>query len=194
MKKALVFTVLAFTAFAGGVFAQQGTTFTGTALIYGSGASTRTVTRSFTLVVNARTPPADATRYLSALESGGQDALLRALDDKDLGRFSLTGSVGERLQAVSIEEVEGGTRIRAVFRRWIGFGEIRGGYRSADYPFGYVEIVTNARTGKGEGTFFPAAKIRFKAGKNGAAHTVEIEDFGTFPGRLMGVQMRGVKP
>ena len=78
-------------------------------------------------------------------------------------------------------------RIRAVFRRWIGFGELRRGARSVDYPFGYVEIRIDPRTGRGEGTIIPAARIRFRG-----EDTVEIEDFGTFPGRLMGVQMRGV--
>jgi hypothetical protein len=73
--------------------------------------------------------------------------------------------------------------------RWIGFGELRGGYRSLDYPFSYIEIMIDPRTGKGEGTFIPAAQIRFKT-KNGQSQ-VEIEDFGTFPGRLMGVTMRG---
>jgi len=187
MRKALVFSILTISLFGTATFAQQGTTFTGTAVIYGSGFNTRTTTRGFTLVVNAKTSSTDAARFLSALESGGQDGLLRAMDGQDLGRFSMTGNVGEALTGVLIDQVEDGTRIRAVFRRWIGFGEIRGGYRSADYPFGYVEIVINPRTGKGDGTIIPAAKIRFKSG------TVEIEDFGTFPGRLMGVQMRGMK-
>jgi hypothetical protein len=47
------------------------------------------------------------------------------------------------------------------------------------------------RTGRGEGTIIPAARIRFRNGRNGGMDTVEIEDFGTFPGRLMGVRMRG---
>ncbi len=172
---------------------QDRTTFTGTAVIYGSGLNTRTLTRTFTMHVKGRTSAADADRYLSILESGGQDSLLDALRNNDLGRFSLGGSVGQRLNAVVVDSVDGKTRIRAVFERWIGFGELRGGYRSVDYPFGYVEIIIDPRTGKGDGTFIPAARIRFKNGKNGADGTVEIEDSGTFPGRLMGVTMRGVK-
>lgn len=162
-------------------------------MIYGSGLNTRTLTRTFTMHVKGRTSAADADRYLSILESGGQDSLLDALRNNDLGRFSLGGSVGQRLNAVVVDSVDGKTRIRAVFERWIGFGELRGGYRSVDYPFGYVEIIIDPRTGKGDGTFIPAARIRFKNGKNGADGTVEIEDSGTFPGRLMGVTMRGVK-
>jgi hypothetical protein len=175
----------------GTAYAQRGTTFTGTAVIYGSGVSTRTITRSFTLVINRRTSPADATRYLRTLEQGGQDALLREIESNDLGRFSLSGSVGVPLSAVIVDRDEGETRIRAVFRRWIGFGELRRGLRSVDYPFGYVELRIDPRTGNGDGTFIPAARIRFRNARNGGMDNVEIEDFGTYPGRLMGVRMRG---
>ena len=161
------------------------------ALIYGSGMNTRTISRPFTLTINGRTSGPEAAEYLSTLASGGQDALMRQIDDNDLGRFSLDGSVGQRLHAVIIDEEGGDTRIRAVFRRWMGFGELRRGSRSVDYPFGYVEIRVDPRTGKGEGTIIPAARIRFREGRNGRQNTVEIEDFGTFPGRLMGVSLRG---
>jgi hypothetical protein len=130
-------------------------------------------------------------RHLRTLENGGQDALLREIGSIDVGRFSLTGSVGEPLNAVVVDQDNGETRIRAVFRRWIGFGELRRGYRSVDYPFGYVEIRIDPRTGRGEGTIIPAARIRFRNSRNGGGDMVEIEDFGTFPGRLMGVRSRG---
>ncbi len=170
---------------------QQGTTFTGTAMIYGSGLNTRTITRSFTMTITGRTSSQDAARYLNTLARGGQDALLREIDSNDLGRFSLTGSVGRPLNAVIIDEDNGETRIRAVFQRWVGFGELRRGYRSVDYPFGYVEIRVDPRTGRGDGTIIPAARIRFREGRSGGENTIEIEDFGTFPGRLLGVTMRG---
>ena len=161
-------------------------TYTGTAVIYGSGLSTRTITRPFTLMINRRSSANEIQQYLRTLERGGQDSLLREVGDNDLGRFSLTGSVGVPLSAVVIDQNNGETRIRAIFRRWIGFGELRRGYRSVDYPFGYVELHIDPRTGRGEGTIIPAARIRFRGNE-----TVEIEDFGTFPGRLMGVRARG---
>jgi hypothetical protein len=170
------------------MYAQPGTTITGTAVTYGSGFNTRTLTRPFTMTINGKTSSEDAARYLSALQEGGQDALMRAIDSNNLGRFSLSGRVGEPLKAVIIDQNNGDTRIRAVFRRWVGFGEIRRGLRSVDYPFGYVEIRVDPRTGRGDGTFIPAARIRFRGND-----TVEIEDFGTFPGRLLGVQVRGLR-
>jgi hypothetical protein len=182
-KGFIVFALcLAFTLTA---FGQRGTTFTGTALIYGSGLNTRTVTRTFTLNITGKTSDADATRYLSILDRDGQDALLRAIDDNELGRFSLGGRVGLPLNAVFIDRDGDETRIRAILQRWIGFGELRSGARSTDYPFTYLEIRIDRR-GKGDGTIIPAARVRFR-GKD----TLEVEDFGTFPGRLMGIQMRG---
>jgi len=192
MRKTVIATVLILAL--SGLIYGQGATITGTAVIYGSGMNTRTTTRLFTLRINGTTSPRDAASYLSTLASGGQDALRDALHKNDLGRFSLGGNIGEPLEAVVIDQVDGKTRIRAVFERWVGFGEIRGGYRSVDYPFGYVEVFVDPRTGRGEGTFIPAARIRFRSGKNGGADQVEIEDFGTFPGRLIGVQMRGSVP
>lgn len=188
-------TVIAalFVILSGWAYSQNATTFTGTALIYGSGMNTRTTTRTFTMRITGQTNPTDAASYLATLSDRGQDALLNVIRKNELGRFSLGGSLGSPLNAVIIDQFEGRTRVRAVFERWIGFGEIRGGYRSVDYPFGYVEVLVDTRTGRGEGTFIPAAKIRFRAGKNGGADTVEIEDFGTFPGRLIGVQMRGMR-
>jgi hypothetical protein len=163
------------------------TTFTGTAVIYGTGFNTRTITRNFTLHIIGQTPPAEAQRLLGVLQSGGQDALLRATRNNELGRFSLGGNVGRALNAVVVDQTEDGKqRIRAVFDRWVTFGELRYGYRSADYPFSYIELIVDPRTGRGEGSYFQAARIRAR-GNN----TVEIEDFGTWPSRLMGVQMRG---
>jgi len=168
-------------------------TFTGAAVTYGSGTNTRVLTRTFTMHLERITTPDEARQLLSVLEDQGQDGLLRALSNKDLGRFSLGGRVGEPLRAVVVVEHNGMKRIRAVFQRWIGFGELRGGYRSVDYPFSYVEIMINPRTGRGDGTFFPAARIRFRDANRNRPDTVEIEDFGTFPGRLMGVTLRGTR-
>lgn len=107
-------------------------TFTGTAVTYGSGMNTRVLTRQFTMHLERITTPAEASRLLSVLESQGQSGLLREMGSKELGRFSLGGRVGEPLRAVIVDDHNGMKRIRAVFQRWMGFGELRGGYRSVD--------------------------------------------------------------
>jgi hypothetical protein len=165
------------------------TTFTGTAVIYGSGFNTRTITRTFTLRLNRETSASDVSRLINTLQERGQNGLLDELDDQDVGSFALGSQVARDVNAAHVERVGDRLRVRAVFARWLGFGELRGGYRSVDYPFSYVEIFVDPRTGKGEGTFIPAARIRYR-NRDGQPQ-VEIEDFGTFPGRLMGVQMRG---
>lgn len=175
----LIFTLAA----ASSIYAQR-TTLTGTAVIYGSGYSTRTITRPFTLIIHSRSSTSDLTGLIETLQSGGQDALKRELDRREVGRFSLGSSVGVPVGAIVVDREGDDTRIRAVFTRNIGFGELRRGLRSVDYPFGYLEIRLG-QNGKGDGTIIPAAKIRFRGGD-----TIEVEDFGTFPGRLMGVNLR----
>jgi len=192
MKRNIIqFGLMALILVVGGVsdvFSQREgrTTFTGTALIYGTGTNTRTVTRNFTLNITGVTSGAETERFLSTLRDGGQDDLLRSINDNDLGRFSLGASVGPRINAVMVDQFEGRQRIRVIFERWIGFGELRYGRRSVDYPFSYVEMLIDPRTGRGEGSYFQAARIRARSG-----NTIEIEDFGTFPSRLLGVARRG---
>ena len=189
MKK-IWFSVLATAIlFSSTVLAQDSATITGTALIYGSGFNTRTVTRNFTFRLTQTTSDDEANKLVGILQDGGQDALLKALDGRKVGTFSLGNGVARDVNAAYITEEDGKTRIRAIFARWLGFGELRGGYRSIDYPFSYIEIVIDPSTGKGDGTFIPAARVRYRS--KGGKNDVEIEDFGTFPGRLMGVQMRG---
>lgn len=183
MKRAIILTIILVATVATGA-AQGRTTITGTAVIYGSGYSTRTITRPFTLIINNRSSDSDMTGFVETLQSGGQASLKRELDRRNVGRFSLGANVGVPVGSITVDRDGDSTRIRAIFTRSIGFGELRNGLRSVDYPFGYVEIRLNGN-GKGDGTIIPAAKIRFRG-----RDTVEVEDFGTFPGRLMGVQVR----
>ena len=168
----------------------QKETYTGTVFSYGSGRNTRTTSNTFTLNINGTTSDADVDRAVAVLQEGGQDDLLSSIRKNDLGNFSVGGKIGRDLIGVRIDQVDGKKRIRAIFERWMNFGEIRGGYRSTDYPFGYLELTIDPATGKGEGTFLEAAQIRWKRNKKSNQYEVEIEDFGTFPARLMGVSQR----
>ena len=182
--------ILCVTAVSG--WAQNGRqTYTGTVVSYGSGFNTRTTTNTFTLIVNGETPESEVGRLVGILQEGGQDRLQEAIRNNDLGNFAVGGRVGRTLNAVVIDAVEGRRRIRALFERWIRFGEIRGGYRSVDYPFGYIELFVDPNTGRGEGTLIEAAQIRWDRDKKSNQYVVEIENFGTFPARLMGVSLRG---
>jgi len=173
-----------------GSAAAQRETYTGTIISYGSGRNTRTSTNLFTLNITGTMSATDVDRNVAVLQEGGQDDLLEAIRKNDLGNFSVGGRLGRQLNAVTIDEVDGKKRIRALFERWLNFSEIRGGYRSLDYPFGYLELLVDPATGRGDGTFIEAAQVRWKRDKKLNQYVVEIENFGTFPARLMGVSQR----
>ena len=174
------------------VLAQAGReTYTGTIISYGSGRNIRTSTNTFTLIINGETPESEINRLVGILQEGGQDRLQDAVHKNDLGNFSVGGRVGRTLNAVTIDQVNGRKRIRALFERWIQFGELRWGARSVDYPFGYLELFIDPRTGRGEGSLIEAAQIRWKRNKDSNNYVVEIENFATFPAKLMGVAQRG---
>ena len=167
--------------------AQEGKEiFAGTVLYYGSGFRTRTITRTFKLYINGRTSDSQAQNFLGVLQESGQQRLLDAIDKQDLGRFSVGASVGVPINVVREDLIDGKQRIFIVFKRLTEFAEFRGGYRSLDYPFGVIEIYVDPRTGKGEGTYIAAAQIRWKRDKN-EGYRVEIENFATFPAKLLGV-------
>jgi hypothetical protein len=166
-------------------------TYTGTLVSFGSGFNTRTRTTTFRLDIRGTTSDDELNSLTATLQEGGQDDLLKALSKNDLGRFAVGASVGRPLTAVRIDNVDGKKRIRAVFERWLNFTELRGGYRSVDYPFGYIELFIDPATGKGEGTLIEAAQIRWKKDKNTGEGTIEIENFATYPAKLMGVSLSG---
>jgi len=173
-----------------GIVAAAQETITGTVVSYGTGFNTRTQTGTFTLRLDRFTSDDRAQRLLGYLQSGAEDRLLSELDNEDVGTFSINSRIGPRVNVARESMVNGQRRIIAVLRRWMNFGEIRGGYRSNDYPYSVIELYIDPRTGKGEGTFIAAAKIRWRPG-NGGQNQIEIEDFSTFPARLMGVTVRG---
>jgi hypothetical protein len=183
-----IFTSLYLFAASGTLHAQE--TFTGTVLRYGTGRYVGTRTSGFTLKLNSVTPDDEARRFLSILQTGGQDDLLDAIKHEDLGYFELTAGLGQRINAAREVNVGGMRKIYAVFERWTQFAELRGGYRSLDYPFGYIELTIDPRTGKGTGQYFAAAKIRWKNDKKGVGPHIEVEDYATIPAKLLNVRTK----
>ncbi|MDM7921526.1 MAG: hypothetical protein QUS14_04425 [Pyrinomonadaceae bacterium] len=188
-----IFVVFALAAAFGLPVAAQSfvpVTYNGSVLQFGSGLNTRNTTNTFQLNIRGVTPETEINRLLAVLAEGGQDDLLKEIEDRDLGNISIGGRLGPRINAVSISEVDGKKRVIAVFARWLQFAELRGGYRSTDYPFGYVEMFVDPKTGKAEGTYIGAAKIRWRRTDAAPGYEVEVESFATFPGKLMGVKER----
>ena len=142
--------------------------------------------RPFAVTINRLTPPNQVRELTEALSSGGQDELLKVMSKMDAGRVQIGTGVGVRANAVIVDPWEdGGRRITVLYERWLQFFELRYGTRSRDYPVGYAEMYID-RNGKGQGTLIPAAKVRLKGG-----NTWEVEDFGVFPARLLGLRSTG---
>jgi len=142
----------------------------------------------FTLIINRITTPDEVSQLNSALQAGKQDELLRALSHTDAGRIQIGTNVGVPANAIMVnEQSDGRTKITVLYQRNLRFAELRYGTRSVDYPFGYAEMYVGR--GENEGMLIPAARVRLRDG-----NTWEVEDFGTFPARLMGLRVRGRSP
>lgn len=171
----------------GATYQREWRDITGTVVGIGGRAAGRS--RPFRLTVNTYTPAGEVERLNSALQRGGDDELLKMLSGMNAGRIAIGNNVGVTANAViATPQAEGGTRLTILYERTVDFYELRYGTRSADYRFGYAEIFLDRR-GRGEGTFIPAARVRLKGG-----NTWEVEDFGVFPARVMGVRATGAVP
>ena len=184
LTRSLVFlATLVLLFFTPSINAQQPEVYTGT--IVGVGGRLGGVSRPFTLTLNGHTADGAARRAVAVLAEGGQDRLLSEIHNNNLGRFSISGQVGREINFVTEETMSNGDRkITILFERWLNIYEVRSGTRSADYPLSYIELIVD-RNGHGQGTFIPAARVRFN--KN---NEVEIENFGIYPARLSGVRER----
>jgi hypothetical protein len=159
-----------------------GRTITGTVYFMSGRASGRSL--SFRLVINKLTTPDEISQLNAALQSGGQDGLLKVLSRMDAGRIQIGSGVGVPANAIIATPSGDGTKVIVLYERNIGFSELRYGTRRSDYRVGYAEIYLGP--GANQGMLIPAAKVRLREG-----NTWEVEDFGTFPAKLIGLQIRG---
>ena len=160
-----------------------GRTITGTVYFIGGRRPARSL--PFTLIINRITTPNQVSELNSALQAGKQDELLRELSRMDAGRIQIGTNVGVPANAIIVDnQGDGRTKITVLYQRDMRFAELRFGARSTDYPFGYAEMYVGR--GENEGMLIPAARVRLRGG-----NTWEVEDFGTFPARLMGLRVRG---
>jgi hypothetical protein len=182
-RSLVILATLVLLSFAPRIKAQGPEVYTGT--IVGVGGRLGGVSRPFTLTLNGHTADGAAERAVATLAEGGQDRLLSEIRNNNLGRFSISGEIGRPVNFVIEEKMSNGNRkITILFERWLNLYEVRYGSRSTDYPLSYVELIVD-RNGRGQGTFIPAARVRFNK-KN----EVEVENFGIYPARLSGVRQR----
>ncbi|HEU4509281.1 MAG TPA: hypothetical protein VFR78_13625 [Pyrinomonadaceae bacterium] len=142
--------------------------------------------RPFSLIINSYTPANQVRELNEALGRDGQDGLLNALSKMDAGRIIVGTGVGVSANAIIADPWgEGGRRIVVFYERNLSFFELRYGSRSEMYRVGYAELYLD-RSGRGEGTLIPAARVRLRDG-----NTWEVEDFGVFPARILGLRASG---
>ena len=144
---------------------------------------------SFTLRIKSLTSDEQANQNRAILQEGGQDKLFNAIKKEDVGTFSVGSQLARTINVVRESQIDGKTRIFVVFERWLQFAEVRGGYRSLDFPFGIIELWVDEKTGKGEGTYIAAAHIRWEKDKKTNQYKVDIENFATYPAKLTNVKM-----
>ena len=144
----------------------------------------RTVTDFFTLTINSYTPEKDIRRFTDILRSDGRGDFWEALGKEKRGSIQVGSRLALDIKAVWVTQTDEGRKISALAERWLGFGELRRGSRSVDYPFTYIELWIEDDGGV-EGTLFPAARVRSK-GDN----TIEVENFGIYPARLSNIKQR----
>jgi hypothetical protein len=161
-----------------------GRTITGT--VYYIGGFRPAQSRAFTLRINRLTAAAEVQQLNQALQSGGQDDLLSTLTHMEAGRISIGTGVGIRANAIIATQEGNRTKLIVLYERDVRFAELRYGARSENYRFGYAELFLGG--GQNEGMLIPAAQVSLKDG-----NTWVVEDFGTFPARLMGLQVRGAR-
>lgn len=162
--------------------AYAGATITGTVYFVGGPRPGRSL--PFRLIVDRITTPDEVNQLNSALQSG-QDELLRTLSHMKAGRIEIGSGVGIPANAIIVtQESEGRTKLTILYQRNVRFAEVRYGTRSTMYPFGYAEVYVGR--GGNQGMLIPAARVRLRDG-----NTWEVEDFGVFPARLMGLRVRG---
>ena len=168
---------------------QSRQTINGTVYAIGAGRRGSSWSGPFRLIVNSYTTPGQVRELNDALQQGGQDGLLKTLSGMDAGRVQIGTGVGVTANAVIADPWgEGGTKLTVLYERNVRFFELRYGTRSSDYRIGYAEIFLDSR-GRGQGTLIPAARIRLRDG-----NTWEVEDFGVYPARLMGLRSSGSVP
>lgn len=161
----------------------EGSTVTGTIVSFGGRLGSRS--GNFRLIIRNYTSRDEVEGLNDALRSG-QDSLLNAVSGMSAGQIQIGNGVGVPANVIFAAPAENGeTKITVIYQRYVGFSELRYGTRSADYKFGYAELFIR-RNGNGQGTLIGAAKIRLRDG-----NTWEVEDFGIYPSRLMGLRVRG---
>lgn len=127
---------------------------------------------------------ADVNRLAGILKQKGPDDLRETLWDQEDGYIRIGSGLGYPIAvARSHATPDGGRIIRLMMDRPISQREVIDNAHTLDYPFGFIEIKLDAQ-GKGEGTFYQAAKVSITGGK------LDVESYSPQPLKLLAVHER----
>jgi hypothetical protein len=144
----------------------------------------RSNTAPVVIHIDHYTEDAEVQRLAGILKQKGPDDLRDALWDQEAGYIRIGGGLGYPIAAArSHDQPDGGRIIRLMMDRPISQREVINNAHTLDYPFGYIEIRLD-RTGKGEGTFYQAAKVSITGDK------LDVESYSPQPLKLLGVHER----
>jgi len=158
-------------------------TFSALANILPAGA-----TRNVTIYIDSYSTEQEAQQLDAISSSGGQDALLKALEQmKPIGRIEREGTVSfYDFKLIISRPTSTGRRIIAITDRPMGFREEARDARSTEYPFGILQLdLKDDKKGKeeGEGTLIYAAQI-----KDLNVEALNVEHYSVDPIMLLGVR------
>lgn len=143
--------------------------------------------RTLDIVIERWSTDAERDQLLNALQTKGGNALLSAIQKikPRVGYVRTSTSLGWDLQFARERQMpDGSRRIIIASDRPISFWEAANQPRSIQYEFLAARIQLD-RSGKGEGKLFPAADITYDKD----AKTIEVENYQTYPIRLMNVEV-----
>jgi hypothetical protein len=163
-------------------------TFSALANILPAGA-----TRNVTIYIDSYSTDQEAQQLEAISRSGGQDALLNALEKmKPIGRIESVGTISfYDFKLIISKPTPTGRHIIAITDRPMGFREEARDARSTEYPFGILQLdLKDDKKGKdkkgkeeGEGTLIYAAQI-----KDLNLDELNVENYGADPVKLLGVR------
>jgi hypothetical protein len=142
-------------------------------------------TFSINIIINSYSTPEEQQALAAAFNSGGMNALTKALEkSKSKGRLAVTGTVGYDIAYVNQIPTPDGRRIRIATSRPIYFREAYNSGRSTQYTLSGVELNLNDVQSKSTGTLIIAAKFKINKDKQ-----LEIESFQS-PWTLVNIMKR----
>jgi hypothetical protein len=139
-----------------------------------------------TVNIESYSTPEDQKLLSDAFESGGHDALVKALSKmKSKGRVAITGTLGYQIAYIRSFPTESGRRIRLVTDRPIQFTEAYLNGRTTDYDLSALEINLNAAPKQSDGSLIVAGKFRIDKSQQ-----ISFESYGSGPWRLVNIMER----